>query len=111
VTAAFNKNLLTRINRELEGDFDLDAFAHRAPWNAEHGRVEMHLVSMHDQAVRIGALDLDVTFARGETIHTESSHKYSPREIDELVRAAGFTLNGQWMDAARRFSLNRLVPA
>ena len=111
VTARFNLNLLTRINRELGGHFDLDAFRHRARYDREIGRIEMHLVSLREQVVAIDALDLEVPFADGETIHTESSHKYSPREIDELVAAAGFTLNGQWMDGAGRFSLNRLVPS
>jgi dimethylhistidine N-methyltransferase len=110
VTAAFNKNLLARINRELGGDFDLDAFAHRAPWNAEHGRMEMHLESLVDQTVRIDALELDVAFARGETIHTESSHKYSLAEIDQLAARAGFALADRWLDAERRFSLQLLRP-
>lgn len=111
VTARFNLNVLARVNRELGGNFDLDAFRHRAHYDPEIGRIEMHLVSTRAQTVRIERLGLEVAFEAGETIHTESSHKYSPREIEELVSAAGFTLNGQWMDAARRFSLNRLVPA
>jgi dimethylhistidine N-methyltransferase len=110
VTAAFDKNLLARINRELGGHFDLDAFAHRAPWVAEHGRVEMHLESLADQTVRIDALDLDVPFARGETIHTESSHKYSLEEIDRLAARAGFTVADRWLDSERRFSLQLLRP-
>jgi dimethylhistidine N-methyltransferase len=110
VTAAFNKNLLARINRELDGNFDLDAFAHRAPWNAEHGRMEMHLVSMHDQVARVGALDLDVVFARGETIHTESSHKYSLAEIDDLAARAGYSIANRWLDGEARFSLQLLRP-
>jgi len=110
VTARFNKNLLARINRELGGRFDLDAFAHVASYDEELGRVEMHLESLREQVVRIEALGLDVRFAAGERIHTESSHKYSRREIEELCRSAGYTLEEQWLDAGGRFSLNRLRP-
>ena len=77
VTAAFNRNLLVRINRELGGDFDLSAFAHRAVWNPEHQRIEMHLVSVSDQIVRIPAADSTVSFAADEWIWTESSYKYT----------------------------------
>jgi len=111
VTARFNLNLLARINRELGGHFDLDAFTHEARYDRELGRIEMHLVSQRDQRVTIDGLDLVVDFAERETIHTENSHKYSRREIDELVSAAGFELNGQWLDREERFSLNRLVPS
>ncbi|HEX6974048.1 MAG TPA: L-histidine N(alpha)-methyltransferase, partial [Vicinamibacterales bacterium] len=81
VTAAFNKNLLVRINNELGGTFDLDAFDHRAVWNAEDQRVEMHLVSRVSQTVRIAAADATVRFAAGEHIWTESSYKYDPAQI------------------------------
>ena len=111
VTARFNLNVLDRINRELGGHFDLDAFAHRAVYNQELGRIEMHLVSQREQSVAIDHLEMEIDFEEGETIHTESSHKYSLREIDELVTAAGFTSNGQWLDDGERYSLNRLVPS
>jgi L-histidine Nalpha-methyltransferase len=110
VTARFNKNLLTRINRVLGADFDLRAFAHRAHYDEPLGRVEMHLVSLRAQRVHLSALDLDVAFAAGETIHTENSYKYSTDEIDELARAAGFTVDARWYDSKRRFCLQRLVP-
>ena len=110
VTARFNLNLLGRINRELGGDFDLDAFAHRARWNPRWGRVEMHLVSRRAQRVRIRRLGLEVAFAAGEGIFTESSYKYSLDEIERLARASGFVVEEHWLDAQRRFSLNRLAP-
>jgi len=110
VTAAFNLNLLVRINRELGGHFDVDRFAHRAPWNADAGRIEMHLESLADQTVRIDALDLEVPFAKGETVHTESSHKYSTAEIDALAAAAGFEVEDRWLDSNERFSLQLLRP-
>src|SRR4029077_17309411 len=78
VTAAFNRNLLVRVNRELDGEFDLDAFAHRAFWNAAHSRVEMHLVSLRRQVVRVAAAEIELTLAKGESIWTESSYKYEP---------------------------------
>jgi len=111
VTALFNKNLLERVNRELGGDFDPDAFEHRAIYRRDEGCVEMHLVSTRDQVVRIAALDLSVELRRGETIHTENSFKYSRREIEELAEAGGFRIGAQWLDDAQRFSLNRLVPS
>ena len=76
VTAAFNKNLLVRINRELQGNFDLDRFAHRAIWNETEQRVEMHLVSERDQVVRVETVGVEVPFVRDEWIWTESSYKY-----------------------------------
>jgi dimethylhistidine N-methyltransferase len=111
VTARFNLNLLERVNRELGGRFDLGAFAHRARYDEGLGRVEMHLESRRAQRVPIERLGLVVEFAAGERIHTENSYKYSLAEIDELVRGGGFALDGQWLDRARRFSLNRLAPA
>ena len=76
VTAAFNRNLLVRLNRELDADFHPETFAHRAVWNAEESRMEMHLVSETKQTVWLPAIDLRVEFAAGETIHTENSYKY-----------------------------------
>jgi len=110
VTARFNKNLLARINRDLGGRFDLAAFAHRARWNESEGRMEMHLVSLRAQEVRIDALDLTVGFAAGEAIHTESSYKYAPREIDALADDAKLAVVRRWLDPAARFSLNLLAP-
>ena len=111
VTARFNLNLLERVNRELGGHFELGAFAHRAHYDEELGRIEMHLESRRAQRVPIERLGLVVELQAGERIHTENSYKYSLAEIDGLVGAAGFALDGQWLDRARRFSLNRLAPA
>ena len=111
VTAQFNLNLLTRINRELDGDFALDRFKHRAVWNRRLGRVEMHLESTQAQTVTIGALGLRVRFAAGERIHTECSYKYSPAEIDKLARRAGLAVEQRWLDDDARFSVNLLAPA
>ena len=105
VTAAFNRNLLVRINRELGGNFDLVGFGHRAIWNARDSRVEMHLVAHGRQRVRINALDLDIELADGETIWTESSYKYRPAEIVSLVECTGFRLAGQWLADADQFAL------
>jgi dimethylhistidine N-methyltransferase len=110
VTARFNLNLLARANRELGGDFELDAFAHRARWNERWGRVEMHLVSRRRQRVRIARLDLEIDFADGEGIFTESSYKYSLDEIERLARASGFVVEQHWRDRDRRFSVNLLAP-
>jgi dimethylhistidine N-methyltransferase len=105
VTAAFNKNLLVRLNSELEADFDLDRFAHRAVWRAEASRIEMHLVSLGEQSVRLPGAHLAVTFADGETIWTESSYKYDPAGVEHLGHRAGFTRRAQWIDEPGRFAL------
>ncbi|MDB4969967.1 MAG: L-histidine N(Alpha)-methyltransferase [Myxococcales bacterium] len=110
VTARFNLNLLERINRDLGGHFDLDAFRHRARWNERVGRVEIEIVSRRAQSVRIDALALTVAFAEGEAIYTESSYKYSPAQIDELARAAGMFVQRRWLDDQERFSVNLLAP-
>ena len=109
VTAAFNLNLLARINRELGGRFALDAFAHRAFYDEVRGRIEMHLVSRRGQRVRIDALDLDVAFAEGETIHTENSYKYDDASLRELARAGGFAVAKWWTDRRRWFADALLV--
>jgi L-histidine Nalpha-methyltransferase len=106
VTAAFNLNLLVRVNRELGGDFDVGGFTHRAVWNDEALRVEMHLVSARRQRVRVAASRLDITFEPGETIWTESSYKYRPAGILDTLRGAGFTPLAQWVDAADGFALS-----
>jgi L-histidine N-alpha-methyltransferase len=105
VTAAFNRNLLVRVNRELDADFDIDAFEHRATWNAAESRVEMHLVSTRNQRVRIAASRLDVTLQAGETIWTESSYKYRAPEILAMLTRAGFRELDQWIDAPDAFAL------
>ncbi|HEV7765479.1 MAG TPA: L-histidine N(alpha)-methyltransferase [Thermoanaerobaculia bacterium] len=104
VTAAFNLNLLGRINRELGGHFALDAFHHRAFYDEAHGRIEMHLVSTCEQRVRIDALDLDLSFAEGETIHTESSYKHNDATLAALAEATGFTIQKHWTDARGWFA-------
>lgn len=111
VTAAFNLNLLTRINRELTGNFDLTAFQHRAVYNEDAGRVEMFLVSLRNQRVRIQQLDTEYSFSAGEAIHTENSYKYALPEIDALAAAAGLTTQQRWLDPTGRFSLNLFAPA
>jgi len=98
VTAAFNKNVLTRINRELGGNFNTKLFRHGARWNQEHSRIEMHLESLIVQQVRIEALDLDVKFARGETIHTENSYKFTQQGLVSMLERAGFGLTQSWTD-------------
>jgi dimethylhistidine N-methyltransferase len=106
VTAAFNRNLLVRINRELHGTFELDAFAHVAVWNPAEHRVEMHLESLADQRVYVDGTAVD--FALGERIWTESSYKYEPEAIDEMAGAAGFVTSEQWIDADAGFALSLL---
>lgn len=103
VTAAFNLNVLRRMNRELGGTFHLDAFEHVALYNEVHGRIEMHLRSRCDQEVTLTKLDRVVKFAAGETIHTENSYKYSVEEVRELGRQAGLTLQRTWFDQQRYF--------
>jgi L-histidine Nalpha-methyltransferase len=105
VTAAFNRNLLLRVNRELGGDFDIDRFVHRAVWNGEESRIEMHLVSLGIQDVRIAAVDLAFRMADGEPIWTESSYKYRPDEIGRLLSAGGFRVAAQWIDETAQFAL------
>ncbi len=106
VTARFNLNLLTRINRELGADFNLDGFEHRALYNQAARRIEMHLVSKRRQQVLLG--DVVLAFEPGETIHTESSHKYTVEGFRELAREAGFEPGEVWTDAADLFSLHWL---
>ncbi len=105
VTAAFNRNLLVRINRELAGTFDIAAFAHRAIWNPAAQRVEMHLESLADQTVTIDAARTTVHFDRGEHIWTESSYKYDQAQIERMGERAGFLVAEQWVDDDARFAL------
>jgi L-histidine Nalpha-methyltransferase len=109
VTAAFNRNLLARINRELGGTFDPRAFRHVARYDAKHGRVDSFLESECDQQVRIEALELDVRFSRGEMIHTESSYKFDDADVAALGAAGGFALRKTWTDRASQFAVHLLV--
>lgn len=109
VTAAFNLNLLERIKRELDGDVQLDQFRHQAFYNPNQGRIEMHLESLADQAVRIDGKCFE--FRRGETLHTENSYKYAPDEFRELAAKAGFRLARQWQDTKQFFAVYLLAPA
>jgi L-histidine Nalpha-methyltransferase len=109
VTAAFDLNLLVRINRELDADFDLGQFAHVARINHEARSVEMHLQSKRRQTVRISAADLRVEFFEGETIWTESSHKYSAEEVFQMARDSGFVCQAQWVDQQWPFAENLLI--
>lgn len=106
VTAAFNRNVLVRINRELGGRFDLSKFKHTVRWNPEASRVEMHLESQCDQQVPIEALGIRVPFRRGETIHTESSVKYDETRVDALFATSGFVREKTFFDDERRFALH-----
>lgn len=106
VTAAFNLNLLGRINRELDGHFDLSQFHHEARFNPTARRVEMHLRSNRRQRVAIEKADLSVTFEEGETIWTESSHKYSCAEVLRMAQASGFRCEAQWIDREWLFAEN-----
>jgi dimethylhistidine N-methyltransferase len=103
VTAQFNLNLLTRINRELGGHFSLQTFRHRAIYTEKIGRIEMYLVSTINQTVGIDQLDLKVMFEEGESIFTESSFKYSLDEIQSLAASGGLRLERQWLDSKKRF--------
>jgi len=105
VTAAFNRNLLVRINRELGADFDVSAFHHQALWNAAESRVEMHLVASRAQRVRIPGASVGLTFDEGETIWTESSYKYEPGDVVRMLERAGFRHVKQWLDTDSGFAL------
>ena len=111
VTAAFNKNMLLRMNTELGADFALGDWDHRAIWNASASRVEMHLVSRASQRVSVPAAEIAVDFAEGETIWTESSYKYTTASVVDLGGRAGFRCEEQWIDPAARFSTTLLRAA
>ncbi len=108
VTAAFNRNLLVRLNREAAANFDIGAFAHQALWNDTASRIEMHLVSLADQQVRLAGHV--IRFGRGETIHTENSYKYDAERFAALAEDAGWHCAELWTDPARLFSLHLLEP-
>jgi dimethylhistidine N-methyltransferase len=103
VTARFNKNLLTRINRELNANFNVDAFSHLAVWNAEQGRMEMHLVSEVEQVVKIAGNSFH--FAAAERLHTENSHKFTVESFTELAARAGWTVSQYWISEAPQTAL------
>ncbi len=109
VTAAFNKNLLVRLNRELGTDFDVDQFTHEARWVPEYSRIEMHLVSQAAQTVQLE--EDQFTFERGESIRTEYSHKYTVEGFSALLARAGWQIQATWTDANDLFSVHYATPA
>jgi len=109
VTAAFNLNLLARINRELDADFDLTAFRHEARYNSEFRRVEMHLRSTRDQKVNISRAGCSVSFRQNETIWTESSHKYRAEDVAGMAQRNGFRCDSQWLDSEWAFAESLLI--
>jgi dimethylhistidine N-methyltransferase len=109
VTSAFNLNVLARINRELNGTFDLHNFRHRAFYNEDVGRIEIYIESLIDQSVRIEKLDLEIEFGAGELIHTENSYKYDINGIRALAGQTDFELSHTWLDSQERFSSNLLL--
>jgi L-histidine Nalpha-methyltransferase len=109
VTAAFNLNLLARINRELGADFDLSCFKHQVRWNRVERRIEMHLRSTCRQTVHVPAASLRFMLDEDETIWTESSHKYQAEEIPEMAERTGFRCDGQWIDREWPFAQNLLI--
>lgn len=105
VTAAFNKNILARINRELDANFNTGLFRHRALWNPGSSRIEIYLESRIAQRVAISALEMEVEFARGETIHTENSYKFTPESIAAITGRAGFEITQRWIDNLNWFGV------
>ena len=103
VTAAFNRNLLVRLNREFGADFDLDAFAHRAIWNEAESRIEMHLVSRKDQRAHLGGQE--IAFRKGETIHTENSYKFTYESVARMAASAGWTIEKSWISDPFPFAI------
>jgi L-histidine Nalpha-methyltransferase len=108
-TAAFNRNLLGRINRELDADFDLARFAHEVRYNERERRIEMHLRALSRHIVRISGAAAEVPFREGETIWTESSHKYRPEELVEMGKRTGFHCEAQWLDQEWPFAQSLLI--
>lgn len=109
VTAAFNLNLLTRINREFEADFNLRAFRHHVVYNEELGRVEVYIESLRTQIVSIRRLEMEIQFNEGERIHTENSYKYDPAGLSQLATATGYTRARTWLDEREQFSSNLFI--
>ena len=106
VTARFSKNILARLNRELEADFDLDRFCHVAEWNRRDSRMEIFLESMAAQNVFVPALDMDLSFDAGERIHTENSYKYTDAMVESILRQSGFKLEQTWCDRKKWFGVH-----
>ena len=106
ITATFNKNILGRLNRELDADFNLDLFRHVALWSRRHSRMEIYLESLAAQSVFIPALDMDISFEVGERIHTENSYKYTDEMINSILRQSGFTLEQSWCDRKKWFGVH-----
>ena len=106
VTAAFNLNLLVRINRELGANFDLESFAHVARWNPLASRIEMHLESTRAQQAEIPALPMRAQLRTGETIHTENSYKFTPAMVDSILQNGGFAREHTWYDPRRWFAMH-----
>ena len=107
VTADFNMNMLIRLNREFDANFDLDAFQHKAPYNESAGRIEMHLVSDREQTAWVAGESFH--FSPGESIHTESSHKYDVAEFADIAGIAGFRAENVWTDPNKLFSVQFFV--
>ncbi len=110
VTAQFNLNLLSRINRELGGEFDLDKFMHQAVYNEEKNRIEMYLISTCEQEIYIADLNSCYHFNKNERIHTENSHKFSLKDIDNVADQVGMTVFNQWFDSKKYFNLTLFKP-
>ena len=108
ITKDFNLNILARINRELDANFDLNKFEHNAFFNEKQSRIEMHLVSKENQIVTIGALKTKISFKKNETIHTENSHKFTHKMICSYATDAGLQVIKTWTDPKNYFSLNLL---
>ena len=106
VTAMFNKNILTRLNRELDGDFNVDAWRHVALWNRRCSRMEIYLESLLEQTAFLSAIDLDLHFRAGERIHTENSYKYTDAMIESILQEGGFTLERTWCDRQKWFGVH-----
>ena len=110
VTAAFNLNLLERINRELEGRFELERFAHKALYNLEEGRIEMYLESMMHQLIPIKAMGRSFSFRQGETIHTENSYKFDRQRLENILGQCDLKIERQFLDHRQWFSVNLIAP-
>jgi L-histidine Nalpha-methyltransferase len=111
VTALFDLNVLSVLNRELGADFDLTAFTHEARWSARDSWIEMHLRALCAQTVKVGALGLDVVFERGETVRTEVSAKFTRTQLEREYRDAGLRMDAWWTDAAGDYAVSLAVPA
>ena len=105
VTAAFNRNVLLRLNRELGANFHTQCFRHRVRWNGELSRIEMHLESLIRQTIDIPALGIEVSMRRGETIHTENSYKFTPERVNQMLARTGFRVQQRWTDPKKWFSV------